>query len=39
MPAFRIAITKGDAAAVPSPRFKPSEFEGTSRPITAVPPI
>lgn len=39
MPAFWIAMTKGEDAAVPSVRFRPSEFDGTSRPIIIVPPI
>jgi len=39
MPARSIAMTKGEAAAVPFPSFKsrPSEFDGTRRPIINVP--
>lgn len=39
IPARSIAMTKGEAAAVPfvADRFSPGEFGGTSKPITAVP--
>jgi hypothetical protein len=38
MPAFSIAITKGEEALVPLDRFKPGSLEGTSKPIIMVPP-
>ncbi len=39
IPARSIAITKGEAAAVPfvEARFKPGELDGTRRPMTVVP--
>ena len=38
IPARSMAITNGEAAAVPVPaRSKPGELDGTSKPITAVP--
>jgi hypothetical protein len=41
IPAREIAITNGEAAAVPcaEARFNPGESDGTRRPITAVPRI
>ena len=37
IPAFLMAMTKGDAAAVFSVRLSPGELEGTKRPITVTP--
>ena len=39
MPAFWIAMTKGDDAAVPSDRLSPGSSEGQMRPMTKVPKI
>lgn len=39
IPAFLIAITKGDDAAVPPSKFKPLAFEGTKIPMMKVPRI
>jgi hypothetical protein len=39
IPAFLMAMTKGDAAAVPLERLSSSELEGTKRPITETPVI
>ena len=43
IPAFLIAITNGDAAAVPPPcaavKSSPSELDGTSNPMINVPPM
>ena len=39
MPALEMAITKGEAAAVPLlfESLKPGSFDGTSKPMTRVP--
>lgn len=39
MPERLIAMTKGDAAAVPLPKPRLGSFEGTSKPITVTPPM
>lgn len=39
MPAFPIAITKGDEAAVPSAKLSPGSSAGHMSPITNVPRI
>ena len=41
IPALLIAMTKGDAAAVPLvlARLSLGSFEGTSKPITVTPPM
>jgi hypothetical protein len=39
MPERLIAITKGDAAAVPLPKARPGSFEGTSKPMIVTPPM
>ncbi len=38
MPAWRMAITKGDATAVPEAMLRSGSFEGTSRPMIVTPP-
>ena len=37
IPAFLMAMTEGDAAAVLSVRLSPSELEGTKRPMMVTP--
>ena len=39
IPAFLIAMTKGDFAALDSLRLRLGLFEGTSRPIMVTPPM
>ena len=39
IPAFLMAMTNGDAAAVLSVRVSPGELEGTKRPMTVTPPM
>jgi hypothetical protein len=39
IPACRIAMTNGEAAAFLTDRFKSGSFEGTNRPIIVVPPM
>jgi hypothetical protein len=39
MPAFLIAITKGEEAAVPSDKLSPGSSAGQMRPMTNVPRI
>ena len=39
MPERLMAMTNGDAAAVPLPNLRPGSFEGTSSPMIVTPPI